>query len=130
MEEITVKPMVENILSVTDFVEKVLTEAGCPLPVIMKMNIAVDELFSNIVYYSKADTATVKVEVKDKEIRLEFTDNGLAYDPTQRKTPDTSLQIEEKKIGGLGIFLVQRMMDSVTYGHKDKNNILIITKKY
>lgn len=130
MKELTVKPFLDNIIQVTDFVEASLTEAGCPMPIILKMNVAVDELFSNIAYYSKAAAATIGVKVQDQVITLRFTDNGLAYDPTQHKTPDTSLETEEKKVGGLGIFLVQKMMDAVVYERKAGQNILTITKKY
>ena len=106
-----------------------LEAADVPLKTIMQMNIAVDEIFSNIVRYSSADNATVSCEVNDSEIMLRFTDNGTAYDPTQKADPDISLSAEERNIGGLGIYMVKKTMDSVVYESENNLNVLTITKK-
>ncbi len=128
-KQISVKPSLEAVGEVAAFVEAELEAADVPLKTIMQMNIAVDEIFSNIVRYSSADNATVSCEVNDSEIMLRFTDNGTAYDPTQKADPDISLSAEERNIGGLGIYMVKKAMDSVVYESENNLNILTITKK-
>ena len=128
-KQISVKPSLEAVGEVAAFVEAELEAADVPLKTIMQMNIAVDEIFSNIVRYSSADNATVSCEVNDSEIMLRFTDNGTAYDPTQKADPDISLSAEERNIGGLGIYMVKKTMDSVVYESENNLNVLTITKK-
>ncbi len=128
-KQISVKPSLEAVGEVAAFVEAELEAADVPLKTIMQMNIAVDEIFSNIVRYSSADNATVSCEVNDSEIMLRFTDNGTAYDPTQKADPDISLSAEERNIGGLGIYMVKKTMDSVVYESENNLNGLTITKK-
>ena len=88
-----------------------------------------DEIFSNIARYSGANNATVGVSVEDGRITLRFADNGHPYDPTGKPDPDTTLSVEDRDIGGLGIFMVKKSMDTVEYEHHDGLNILTLTKK-
>lgn len=128
MKKLKLTPTLESIEQVTAFVEQELEKAGIPLKVIVQMNIAVDEIFSNIARYSGADDATVGVTAKDGCITLRFADNGSPYDPTEKPDPNTSLSAEERNIGGLGIFMVKKSMDTVEYEYQDGFNILTLTK--
>ena len=133
MRSITVEAKTENVAAVTDFVNEILEENGCSVKVQMKIDIAIDEVFSNIAYYAYAPgsgEATVQVEIEDSPKRLElvFTDRGIPYNPLENKAPDVTLDIEERKIGGLGIFLVKEMMDEVLYEYVDGQNILKLIK--
>lgn len=128
MKKLKLTPTLESIEQVTAFVEQELENANIPLKVIAQMNIAVDEIFSNIARYSGADDTTVGVTAKDGCITLRFADNGSPYNPTEKPDPNTSLSAEERKIGGLGIFMVKKSMDTVEYEYQDGFNILTLTK--
>lgn len=133
MREFTVEAAVENIGKVTEFIDGQLEEFGCPIKAQMQIDIAVDELFGNIAHYAyDPDTgpATVQVEVRQEpmEVIITFIDNGIPFDPLARADPDITLSAEERKIGGLGIYMVKRSMDDISYEYKDGRNILKIRK--
>ncbi|MDD6645104.1 MAG: ATP-binding protein [Oscillospiraceae bacterium] len=133
MKELTIDATVENITSVTDFVDEQLEEFGCPLKAKMQIDIAIDELFGNIAHYAyKPDVgpATVRVEVNENPLAviITFIDHGVQYDPLSAREPDTTLSAEERSIGGLGIYIVKKSMDEITYEYKDGQNILKIKK--
>jgi anti-sigma regulatory factor (Ser/Thr protein kinase) len=99
----------------------------------MQIDIAIDELFGNIAHYAynpEIGKATVRVEVaKDPlAVVITFIDNGVPYDPLAKADPDTTLSAEERESGGLGIYIVKKSMDDITYEYKDGQNILAIKK--
>lgn len=120
----------DSMRKALEFVEEALTQADVSQKIIMKMNIVVDEIFSNIIQYSEADEAEIECSVNDENITLVFTDNGKPYNPLDAKEPDTALAAEDRKIGGLGIFMVKKSMDNVTYTYQSNRNILTLNKKY
>ena len=133
MKELTIAATVENIEVVTDFVNQQLELLGCPMKAQMQIDIAIDELFSNIAHYSynpEVGQATVRVEVVENPlaVTITFIDNGIPYDPLAKEDPDLTLSAEERQIGGLGIYLVKKSMDEITYEYKDGQNILSIKK--
>ena len=134
MKELTVAATVENIEVVTDFVNEQLEALDCPMKAQMQIDIAIDELFGNIAHYAynpEVGSATVRVEVIEDPlaVTITFIDNGVPYDPLAKADPDTTLSAEERKIGGLGIYMVKKSMDDIIYEYKDGQNILKI-KKY
>ena len=133
MKELTINATVENIPAVTAFVDEQLEAFDCPMKAQMQIDIAIDELFSNIAYYAynpDIGPATVRVEVVEDPMAvvITFIDNGVPYDPLAREDPDTTLSAEERDLGGLGIYMVKKSMDEVTYEYKDGQNILKIKK--
>ena len=133
MKEMTLPAVVENIAQVTDFVNAQLEEIGCPMKAQVQIDIAIDELFGNIAQYAynpETGPATVRVEVSDAPISvtITFMDHGVPYDPLQKEDPDITLSAEERGTGGLGIFMVKKTMDEITYEYKDGQNILRIRK--
>ena len=96
----------------------------------MQINIAIDEIYSNIVKFSGATSVTLIVEIRKatSTVKLTFIDNGKPYDPLKNKDPDITLSAEEREIGGLGIFIVKKTMDSVCYRRNGEYNELAITK--
>ncbi|MBO5708153.1 MAG: ATP-binding protein [Bacteroidales bacterium] len=133
MKELTIAATVENIEVVTDFVNQQLELLECPMKAQMQIDIAIDELFSNIAHYSynpEVGQATVRVEVVENPlaVTITFIDNGIPYDPLAKEDPDLTLSAEERQIGGLGIYMVKKSMDEITYEYKDGQNILSIKK--
>ena len=134
MKEITIAATVENIDVVTDFVNEQLESCDCPIKAQMQIDIAIDELVSNIARYAynpETGDATVRVEVVEDPMAvvITFIDKGIPYDPLKKADPNTALSAEEREIGGLGIFMVKQTMDDITYEYKDGQNILKIKKK-
>ena len=133
MEELTIDATIDNIPTVTEFVDKKLEELDCPMKAQMQIDVAIDELFSNIAnyaYHPETGPATVRVEVEENPMAvvITFIDHGMPYDPLKNEDPDITLGAEEREVGGLGVFLVKKTMDDVTYEYKDGKNILKIKK--
>ena len=133
MKELTINATVENIEQVTAFVDEQLEALGCPMKAQMQIDIAIDELFSNIAHYAynpEVGPATVRVEVNQDPLAVvvTFIDNGKQYDPLAKEDPDVTLSAEERDIGGLGIYIVKKSMDDISYEYKDGQNILRIKK--
>lgn len=133
MKELNIEAILENIPVVTDFVDEQLERLACPMKAQMQIDIAIDELFSNIARYAynpETGPATVRVEVSENPLAvlITFIDKGIPYDPLQQADPNTKLSAEERELGGLGIYMVKKTMDEVTYEYKDGQNILTIRK--
>ena len=133
MKELTLAATVENIETVTEFVNAQLEMLDCPIKAQMQIDIAIDELFGNIAHYAytpEVGNATVRVEVSEEPLAviITFIDNGIPYDPLAKDDPDITLSAEKREIGGLGISMVKKSMDEITYEYKDGQNILKIKK--
>ena len=129
MKKLRLRPELSAIPEATAFVERELENAGAPPKAAAQINVAVDEVFSNIARYSGASEATVGCLAENGVFTLRFADNGLPYDPTEKPDPDVGLSAEERETGGLGIFMVKKAMDNVHYEYKNGLNILTLTKK-
>ena len=133
MKELTIAATVENIETVTDFVNRELEALDCPMKAQMQIDIAIDELFGNIAQYAynpETGDATVRVEVIEDpmSVVITFIDKGVPYDPLAQADPDTTLSAEDRAIGGLGIFMVKKSMDEISYRYENGSNILSIRK--
>ena len=133
MRELTVYATIENIEKVTDFVNEELEKLDCPMKAQIQIDVAIDELFGNIAHYAynpNVGPATIRVEVVEDPMAvvLTFIDHGIPYDPLAKEDPDIKLSAEERKIGGLGIYMVKKSMDEITYEYKAGQNILRIKK--
>ena len=133
MKELTIEATPENVDTVVAFVDEQLEEYGCGMKEQMAIDVAIDELFANIAHYAyNPDTgyATVRVDVLKDPLTVEvtFIDNGKPYDPLAKADPDTTLSLEDREIGGMGILIVKKSMDAVNYEYKDGKNILTIKK--
>lgn len=124
---------VENIEQVLDFVEGELEHAGCSPKIQMPLCVAIEELFTNIAHYAYPDgsgSATICVQIDDETDIATFTvsDAGIAFDPLAKAEPDITLPAEEREVGGLGIFIVKKTMDTLTYTRENGENRLTMTK--
>ena len=133
MKEMTVAAVIENVDSVTDFVDDFLNSQECPGKTKMQINIAIDEIFSNISYYAYQDEVgqiTIQVEMQEnpKAVCITFVDGGVPYNPLTKEDPDITLPAEEREIGGLGIYMVKKNMDELEYEYSEGKNILLLKK--
>jgi len=129
------KAEISDITEITEFVEMELEKIDCPLKVTTQINIAIDEIYSNIVKYAYKGTkgpATVRLEHRHDPngILVTFIDEGIPYNPLNAKEPDTTLSAEERDIGGLGIYMVKQSMDEIIYEYKDDKNTLYLFKNF
>ena len=134
-DEITMDALIENVPEVTAFADRILEKAGCPVKANMQIDVAIDELFSNIALYAYAPEtgkASVRVEIEEnpKAAVITFTDRGIPYNPLDKEEPDITLSAEERRIGGLGIHIVRKTMSDMKYEYKDGQNILTIRKVF
>ncbi len=105
---------------------------GLPEEIAKHLLIAADEIFTNIVSYAYSGTAgpvEVSAEQDAKIFRLTFADTGKPFDPLQTADPDIKTPLEERQIGGLGLFVVKKLMDKVEYRRENGRNILTLTKR-
>lgn len=134
MRELVIQAKTDNLDALLDFVNQELEQLECPMKVQVQIDIAVEEIFVNIAHYaygSNLGDAIVRVEVNNEPlvVVITFIDNGIPYDPLAKEDPDVTLSAEEREIGGLGIYMVKKSMDNVSYMYKDGQNILSIEKK-
>lgn len=133
MKELIIEATVENIKKVIEFVDEQLEKLECPIKAQMQIDIAIDELFGNIAHYAyhpEVGSAAVRVEVMEDPLAvvITFIDNGTPYDPLAAREPDITLSAEEREIGGLGIYMVRKSMDDISYEYREGKNILKIKK--
>ena len=134
MNELVTEAINSNLPNVLAFVDEQLEAVGCPMRTQAQIDVAVEELFVNIANYAYdtvSGKVTVQVSVYEEPLRVEITfiDNGRQYDPLAKPDPDITLPAKKRNIGGLGIFMVKKSMDEVTYSYRDGKNILTIIKE-
>ena len=132
MHELVVDAQTEKLDEVLDFIDQYLDEWECPMKTQTQINIAVEEIFANIAHYAYEDhngQARIAITHKGTNAEITFTDSGTPYNPLERPDPDVTLSAEEREIGGLGIYIVKKSMDSVSYEHRDNNNVFTISKR-
>ena len=124
---------VQQVPQLAAFVEEVAEGIGADASTTMNLNLAMEEAVVNVMNYAYPEGTTGDIDIdadyRDDTLTFVICDNGTPFDPTGNDEPDTTLSAEERPIGGLGIFLVQQLMDSVAYKRKDNKNILTLKKK-
>lgn len=125
---------VARLEGVMAFVQRRLERAGCPPKTVMQVQLVVEEVFVNVAHYAYGDRqgwvdVTCEVEQYPDRVVLEFRDGGTPFDPTQKPDPDASLPGEARDIGGLGIFMAKKLVDSMEYRHENGQNILRMEKR-
>jgi len=134
-KKIRVAATKENLETVTAFLDEILDEKDCPLKFRLQVDLALEEMYINIANYAYTPkTGEMELRVAfdeaERELTLVLIDSGIPYDPLAKKDPDVTLSAEKRKIGGLGIYLVKKTMDSMTYERRDGRNIVTMKKKF
>lgn len=135
-KELVVAAQIDNLHMVQEFFDEMLEEAGASMKDIFQIDVAVEEIFVNIANYAYGDlegTVALHAETIDdgatpKRIVMTFIDQGTPFDPLKKEDTDVTLSAEERQIGGLGIFMVKKSMDDVTYTFENDSNILTLVK--
>ena len=133
LNELVVDAQKEKLPEVIAFIEEHLEKTDCSPKEEMQITMAAEEIFVNISSYAykpEDGKATIQVEISEDPVivTLTFMDNGKPYDPLAKEDPNVKASLDEREIGGLGIFLVKKTMDDVSYEYKEGKNILKLKK--
>ena len=133
--------MVEKIFPAKDteldnvigFIEENLEKAGCPLKIQMSIEVAIEEIFVNVAHYAyNGEDGDAKVSFEfnpgTRTATFIIADRGIPFNPLKKEDPDITLSADEREIGGLGIFITKKTMDSIHYSYENNENILTMTK--
>lgn len=120
-----------EVTLLAEWVEQLGEELGLEMPEVFQLNLALEEAVVNVMNYAYQDCGLIDLsaDTVDSDIVFVLEDSGKAFDPTKVDDPDITLSAEERNIGGLGIFLVQQLMSSVTYSRKEGKNVLTMIYK-
>ncbi|MDR1466854.1 MAG: ATP-binding protein [Oscillospiraceae bacterium] len=134
MKEITVVAKKEELDKILDFSHDILQQRECDKKTILNLDLIIEEIFVNIASYSYPDeegVLIVKCEIneKTKMFVIEFIDNGIKFNPLEKIDPDVKLSANDRKTGGLGIFISKKLADEISYCYKENKNHLLIKKK-
>lgn len=133
MKTISLETTKGNLEKLQNLIEKEMEGESYDEKKLLKLQMAVEEVYVNIVNYayeSDAGLVAVTWEKRENPLRLwiEFRDGGTPFDPLQEPNVDITLGAEERKIGGLGIFLVKKMVDQISYQYHKGQNVLAMEK--
>jgi len=150
MKELFIEAKLQKLDTVQEFISEELESYDCPMKTQTQIAIAVEEIFVNIARYAydkdawasgqacsptpqgersakEAGSVTIRITVGDN-ITIEFEDWGKPFNPLEKAVPDITTKAEEREIGGMGIYMVKNIMDSVEYRREGNKNILLIKK--
>ncbi|MBR1597706.1 MAG: ATP-binding protein [Lachnospiraceae bacterium] len=140
-EIITCSAVDDNLPKVQMKLNELMEKNEAPMKALNMSAIALEEMFINVCHYAYiGNTGDVTTEIQiyesdDEEesgkcVRITLTDNGIPYDPLAKDDPDVTLSAEERGLGGLGIYMVKKSMDSVLYEYMNGKNIFTMEKKF
>ena len=132
-KELKYEARLSNLTDLTAQIDLLLEQMDCSVKIQTQIDVSIDEIFTNIcsyAYQDKTGSAIVRVEGYEnpKRLCICFTDEGIPYNPLEKEDPDINLSVEERPIGGLGIFMVKSMMDDMQYEYRDGKNVLTLFK--
>ena len=135
--ELTIDADDKNLEKVLDFIHQLLP-SDCETDLMYKIDLAAEEIFVNIAHYAyknklpdgKTGQAWITCTFENELLTIIFRDKGVPFNPLDRDDPDITLSAEDRKIGGLGIFLTKKYMDSVEYKYQNDENVLTLKKMF
>lgn len=135
MKQLCLEADVSNISRITDYINDYLDTFMCPVKIQTQIDIAVDELFGNIAKYAykggKGEVTVIIDIINDPStVKITFIDSGIRYNPLAKEDPNIGISADDRKVGGLGIYMVKKIMDDVIYEYNNGKNILTIVKGF
>lgn len=130
--ECVIANKLEEIDRVNDTFNEFAEQCDIPMNVSLKVNLVFDELLNNTISYAYSDGEEHKIEIlvdhTGQRLSISISDDGVPFNPFTMEDPDTTLSIEDRDIGGLGVHLVKNVMDDVSYQRRNNRNIVTLTK--
>lgn len=132
-KEITIKNQVDELENVARFVEEIGEELGLGMELQMNLNLVMEEMVSNIIFYAYPEGTTASIDLMaesdGKELTFVLSDQGREFDPTLKDDADVDVDPAERELGGMGIFIVKNIMNQVTYQRLEGKNLLTMKKE-
>ena len=133
-KELLVKSTTDNLAAIRDFVKSAANQSGFSEDSTGKIILAVDEACTNIIKhaykYSPEGNILIKIKFNDPKFSISITDDGSHFDPNKVPEPDLREYYKQKRVGGLGMFLIKKLMDEVNYSTLGGNKNQVILVKY
>ena len=134
MTDKTFPARTDALSDILGFVEETLDSYECPMKIQMAVCVAIEEVFVNVANYAYQGgdgdmTLEIGFDEESRTVTFRMRDSGVPFDPLKKPDPDITLSAEEREIGGLGIFIAKKTMDSVNYSYENSENILTMIKK-
>ena len=133
MDRLTLPNDIETIPQLNEFIDGFCEQRDIDNDITMSLNLAIEEAVVNVMNYAYPEGTVgyvdIEAEADDHFVTFVISDTGKPFDPTQKDEVNTELSVEDRPIGGLGIHLVRRMMDEISYRYADHRNILTLRKK-
>ncbi len=127
-----IENQVTELSRLAEEIDQLASKWKLPQALAMNMNLVIEEAVTNIIFYAFNDNRkheiNIYISVEDNILTILIRDNGIPFDPLSQQKPDITSAAEERKVGGLGIFLISEIMDEVHYSRKKNQNILTLTK--
>jgi serine/threonine-protein kinase RsbW len=131
-KKLIIKNQVGELERVNQFIEEIGEELGLDMELLMNLNLVMEEMVSNVIFYAYPEGKTADIELvaesNGKELTFMLSDQGKEFDPTAKEDKDMTLNPAERELGGMGIFIVKNIMNKVTYQRLDGKNLLTMTK--
>lgn len=131
-KEIKMTNELEEVSRLAEFIEEICEELSLPAETTMKLNLALEEAVCNVIMYAYPIEENHEIRLKAKfsvnQLVFLLTDKGASFDPTTVAEANLGSSIEDRQIGGLGIFLIRSIMNEVTYQRLGDENQLIMKK--
>ncbi len=133
-KELLVKSTTDNLAIIRDFIKSAANQSGFSEDSTGKIILAVDEACTNIIKhaykYSPEGNILIKIKFNDAKFSISITDDGSHFDPNKVPEPDLREYYKQKRVGGLGMFLIKKLMDEVNYSTLSGNKNQVILVKY
>ncbi|MBN2263954.1 MAG: ATP-binding protein [Prolixibacteraceae bacterium] len=131
-KHLSVENKIEELPALTAMLEQLADEWDLNPGLAMNLNLVIEEAITNVVFYAYDDKLPhlidIDFELDGNELVIVISDDGTPFDPTKKTDPDISLSVDDRQVGGLGIFLIRKIMDKVSYRRENKKNILTLVK--
>ncbi|MBQ2210217.1 MAG: ATP-binding protein [Prevotella sp.] len=132
-KKLTLKNQVGELERVNQFIEEIGEELGLDMELQMNLNLVMEEMVSNVIFYAYPEGKTADIELQaesnGKELTFVLSDQGKEFDPTAKEDADPDVNPIDREIGGMGIYIVKNIMNQVTYQRLEGKNLLTMTKK-
>ena len=131
-KEIKLKNQVGELARVNQFIEEIGEELGLDMELQMNLNLVMEEMVSNVIFYAYPEGKTADIELvaesDGKELTFVLSDRGKEFDPTLKEDANPDINPIDRDLGGMGIFIVKNIMNQVTYQRLEGKNLLTMTK--
>ena len=131
-KELRIKNQVSELEKVAQFVEEIGEELGLNMELQMNLNLVMEEMVSNVIFYAYPEGEDAEIELlaksDGKELTFVLSDQGKEFDPTAKEDANPDINPADREIGGMGIFIVKNIMNKVTYQRLEGRNLLTMTK--